>query len=134
MRLFHRRRLGIAFWGAIALAVCTLLGAASRRFAAILRVRFSDVYQVDCTLVDASSGALLLDVGSGNEHSGAVVAYLDDFLRRRTDLDRTPSRAVVDQSKVKRVIDNGKREGRGGTNQTWLAGEIAAHRPNALRE
>lgn len=94
-----------------------------------MRVHFIDVGQGAATLVELPCGAMLVDTGGedsedGSFHStGALVAYLDAFFARRTDLQGTldvlllthphidhirGADAVLNRFKVRSLVDNGQ--------------------------
>lgn len=114
-------------------------------------LHFIDVGQGAATLVELPCGALLVD--TGGEHNEqfdserALLAYLDAFFARRTDLERTLDsliithphidhtrsiRAVLERYAVRNVVDNGDvREDLGGEPQLylhrWLHGRDVGH-------
>ena len=89
-------------------------------------LHFIDIGQGDATLLEFPCGAALIDTGGEKNElfdgEAALLAYLEKFFARRTDLDRTldlllithphidHNRAavkVLEQYRVKKVIDNG---------------------------
>lgn len=112
---------------------------------------YVDVGQGACTLLEFPCGAVLIDTGGdGQEHVDALVAYLNKFFERRTDLNRTLSsviithphidhtrglRAVVENFSVTHYIDDGITTGSGRANVNWVRKEVADHhRPIHVRE
>lgn len=85
------RRLFAALVGVVGLTL--LVAAADPAPAPVMRVHFLDIGQGAATLVELPCGAALIDTG-GEENDSfhstpALVAYLDAFFARRTDLKRT---------------------------------------------
>ncbi len=91
-----------------------------------MTLHFIDIGQGDATLLEFPCGAVLIDTGGelneAFDSNTALLAYLDAFFARRTDLDRTldlmvvthphidHNRSVLDvlnNYKVRGVIDNG---------------------------
>lgn len=56
-----------------------------------------DVAQGDATLVEFQTAAVLVDVGGSNSKvtKDALIAYLDDFFARRTDLNKTLYSVII---------------------------------------
>lgn len=79
----------LAIWAALATAL----------FAQSMRVHFVDVGQGDATLIEFPCAAMLIDTGgeknSDFDSSENLVAYLDNFFARRTELNKTLSLLVL---------------------------------------
>lgn len=113
-----------------------------------MTAHFINVGQGDSTLVEFPCGAILIDAGAQDDrHVDALIDYLSKFFERRSDLDRTLDliiithnhldhnlalRAVVENFKVKRYIDNGITSGSGHWNAQWIRG--GSHPNVQLRE
>jgi competence protein ComEC len=107
-----------------------------------MTAHFVNVGQAHSTLLEFSCGAMLIDVGAGSdEGEDALVDYLEEFFKRRTDLNRTLKgilithnhadhsrvlRRVVETFTVERYFDNGFTEGNGATGPNWLKQEVAS--------
>lgn len=89
-------------------------------------LHFIDIGQGDATLLEFPCGAALIDTGGEKNElfdgEAALIAYLDAFFARRTDLDRTldlllvthphidhnrAALTVLERYSVKNVVDNG---------------------------
>lgn len=108
----------------------------------VMFAHFINVGQSDCTLLEFPCGVVLIDAGAEtSRYEDDLIAYLDKFFKRRTDLNRTISclfithqhkdhtkalRAIVDQFTVERYIENGERTGGGAKDTQWLEDEVAA--------
>ncbi len=102
----------------------------------VMYAHYINVGQADATLLEFPCGAILIDAGAQDDsHAEALVAYLDEFFDKRTDLNRTLDsiiithnhmdhtralRTVVENFRVLRYIDNGQLEGRGTAHPRWI--------------
>ena len=113
----------------------------------LMRVHFIDVGQGLCALIEFPCGAMLVDAG-GEDNPGAdgnarLLAYLEAFFARRSDLHRTLDLlavthphidhtrgipVVLDHFRVRSAIDNGMDRGSGGPQQGELHAFAQAHR------
>ena len=109
-----------------------------------MTAHFIDVGQAHATLLEFSCGAMLIDAGTqDDEHETKLLAFLEAFFTRRSDLNRTLDsilithnhldhtrslRRVVETFTVERYIDNGFTTGSGRFGPNWLRGEVAAGR------
>ena len=111
---------------------------------------FIDIGQGDATLLEFPCGAALIDTGGEQnelfDSNRALLAYLDAFFARRTDLDRTldlllvthphidhnrSAVAVLERYKVRGVIDNGAdapHSHNDGTEDPGATQQMAVHR------
>lgn len=68
-------------------------------FADNMRAHFIDVGQADATLLEFNCGAVMIDAGtqtfSSRDSTRKLMAYLDDFFERRSDLNDTISTILV---------------------------------------
>ena len=95
-----------------------------------------NVGQADATLLEFRCGAILVDAGSQDDATVEhLLAYLERFFTRRTDLNRTLEsviithnhidhtralREIVQRFNVRRYIDNGQTTGRGTEDPRWV--------------
>jgi competence protein ComEC len=112
-----------------------------------MEVHFIDVGQGAATLVEFPCAAILIDTGGENNGSfdsnTELVAYLDDFFNRRTDLNRTLHslilshphidhtrgvQEVLNRYKILNAVTNGLEEGSGKN------GQVALHRKASASE
>ena len=104
-----------------------------------MAAHFIEVGQGDATLLEFPCGAILIDAGGQNAATTAgVVSYLNDFFKRRTDLERTLASIIITHNHVdhtralreiveskitvERFIENGQRGGydEGDRDVLWL--------------
>ncbi len=135
------KRLGVVF-AFLGLGVLALPAFSQQRPA--MTAHFIDVGQAHATLLEFACGAMLIDAGSQDDaHETALLAYLEAFFDRRSDLDRTLDsilithnhldhtrslRRVVEAFTVERYIDNGFTTGSGRAGPNWLRTEVGAGR------
>jgi competence protein ComEC len=129
--------------GTLSLWIALCAGASSQS----MQVHFIDVGQGAATLVEFPCAAILVDTGGetnpGFDSNPELVAYLDGFFNRRSDLNKTlhslilthphidHTRGVEDviaRYKILNAITNGQEQG------TGQAGQIALHRKVAASE
>src|SRR5688572_31717953 len=107
-----------------------------------MMAHFIDVGQAHSTLLEFSCGAILIDAGAQDDaNEQTPIGYLETFLDRRTDLNRTLDsilithnhidhtralRRVVETFTVERFIENGFTTGSGAGDPNWLRGEVQA--------
>jgi len=113
-------------------------------------LHFIDIGQGDATLLEFPCGAVLIDTGGEQnelfDSDKALLAHLDAFFARRTDLQRTldlllithphidhnrSAIAVLDRYRVRNVIDNGADEPHNhndGTEDPGATQQMAVHR------
>src|SRR3981189_658746 len=131
-----------------AIGVCLLwVTLSTTAFSQSMQVHFIDVGQGAATLVEFPCAAILVDTGGENnpgfDSNPELVAYLDGFFNRRSDLNKTlhslilthphidHTRGVEDvlaRYKILNAITNGQEQG------TGQAGQIALHRKVAASE
>lgn len=110
----------------------------------LMWAHFINAGQSDCTLLEFPCGAVLIDTGAEtSQYQDDLIAYLDAFFDRRSDLDRTldcvfithqhkdHTRALRDIAReftIERYIENGERTGGGAADTEWLKEETDAGR------
>jgi len=101
-----------------------------------MSVHFFDVDQGNAALLEFPCGDVLIDAGGrGPEASDRLVADLDAFFARRTDLNRTIDavfiththidhnsnlRRIAERYRIKDYIHNGRTAGSGSPNAKWM--------------
>jgi competence protein ComEC len=106
-----------------------------------IKFHFIDVGQADSTLIEAPCGAVLIDAGAQDRrYADRLIAYLDGFFARRTDLQNTLKlvgithnhtdhtavlRRIVQKYNVERYVDNGRFTVNRTNNPNWVRQEIA---------
>lgn len=116
-----------------------------------MTAHFVNVGQAHATLLEFTCGAVLIDAGAQDDaFQDALVNYLEQFFKRRSDLNRTldsilithnhidHTRAlplVVEAFTVERYLDNGFVNGSGVGGPNWLKKEVASgNRKVVIRE
>lgn len=114
------KKFALAFWMMI------LTGFFVASASAQMTVHYIDVAQGDATLIELQTAAILIDSGGSNkiEVRDHLIAYLDTFFARRTDLNKTLYSVIIthphadhlqwilnvlDRYKVMNLVDNGDR-------------------------
>lgn len=117
-----------------------LLSPVSLNAESVMYAHFINVGQADATLLEFPCGAVLIDAGSqDDEYTEALVNYLNEFFRARSDLNRTINtvlithnhidhtnalKAVVNNFTVLNYIENGQSGGSGARNPKWLKEQV----------
>jgi len=108
----------------------------------VMRAHFLPVGQAHSTLLEFSCGAALIDAGAQDAKAAArLLAYLDRFFERRTDLNKTLDlvlithnhidhtqalREVAERFTVRVYVDNGQLTGTGTADPKWIRANAAA--------
>ena len=108
----------------------------------VMFVHYINVGQAASVLLEFPCGAILIDAGAQDDnYQQALLDYLGKFFSRRKDLDSTLAllmvthphidhnqalRAVAQEFRIDRYIDDGLRVGSGRANQTWLQDNCAS--------
>src|ERR1041385_72535 len=118
------------FLVSIAVGLCVAASASAQTPS--MTAHFIDIGQGESVLLEFSCGAMLIDAGAQDEAAkNRLVAYLNKFFARRTDLHKTINtilithdhidhdyalRAVVENFTVQHFVDNGLISGPGAPN------------------
>jgi glyoxylase-like metal-dependent hydrolase (beta-lactamase superfamily II) len=136
---------------AIAAAILVLWAVSGWAQTASMTAHFINIGQGESVLLEFLCGAMLIDAGAQDAAARTrLVAYLNKFFTRRTDLHRTLNtilithdhidhdaalRAVIENFTVEHFVDNGMLTGLGAPNPKWLRNEITSgHRHVEIEE
>ena len=111
-----------------------------------MTAHFINIGQGESVLLEFSCGAMLIDAGAQDAAARtALIAYLNKFFARRTDLHKTINTVLIThdhidhdfglRSAVEHYVDNGFITGAGAPNPTWLRSEVSSgHRHLDIEE
>src|SRR5258705_5323716 len=116
-----------------------------------MTAHFMNIGQGESVLLEFPCGAMLIDAGAQDAAARTrLIAYLNKFFARRTDLHKTINtilitndhidhdfglRAVVENFTVQHYVDNGLISGPGAPNPNWLRNEVSSgHRHIDIEE
>jgi beta-lactamase superfamily II metal-dependent hydrolase len=126
----------------VAVVVMTLWATVASAQTASMTAHFINIGQGQSVLLEFPCGAVLIDAGAQDAAARTrLIAYLNTFFARRTDLHRSLKtilithdhidhdaalRAVVENFPVEHFVDNGLLTGPGAPNPTWVRSQVTS--------